>query len=59
MWGRPRAGQHPPSQLGKAKLHFVHETCAPLLRAGALIPEDFPVTYGDVVPGVLRFDSDG
>ena len=59
MWGRPRAGQHPPSQLGRAKLHFVHETCPALLRAAPLIPEDFPVTYGDVVPGVLRFDADG
>ena len=59
MWGRPRAGQHPPSQLGAAKLHFIYEPCPAVLRAAPLIPEDFPVTYGDVIPGVLRFDVAG
>jgi hypothetical protein len=52
-------GQLVPLQLGAAKLHFIYEPCPAVLRAAPLLPEDFPVTYGDVVPGVLRFDVQG
>ena len=59
MWGRPRAGQHPPAQLGDARVHFIYEPAPMLSHAKALIPDDFPVTYGDVIPGMLRFDPFG
>ena len=59
MWGRPRAGQHPPSPLGRARVHFALEPCDAALAVAAAVPDDFPVTYGDVIPGVLRFDARG
>ena len=59
MWGRPRAGQHPPSPLGRARVHFSLEPCDAALAVAPMLPDDFPVTYGDVVPGVLRFDARG
>ena len=60
MWGRPRVDAGPPpASLGQAKVHFMFEPCPAFLAAAPLVPEDFPVTYGDVVPGVKRFDADG
>ena len=59
MWGRPRAGQHPPSPLGGARVLFSLEPCDAALAVAPMLPDDFPVTYGDVVPGVLRFDARG
>ena len=35
------------------------EPCDAALAVAAAVPDDFPVTYGDVIPGVLRFDARG
>ena len=52
--GRPRAGQHPPSQLGRAKLHFVHGCPRAQRRRSSR-------RTGHLRGGarVLRFDADG
>ena len=59
MWGRPRAGQHPPSPLGAAKLRYSYEACdvvaAP--RCAALLPEDAFFCSREIVPGLHRVDA--
>ena len=41
------------------RMHFALEPCDAALAVAAAVPDDFPVTYGDVIPGVLRFDARG
>ena len=59
MWGRPRAGQHPPSPLGAAKLRYSYEACdvvaAP--RCAALLPEDAFFCSREIIPGLHRVDA--
>ena len=46
-------------RLGSAMLDFKIEAYPAMLRASPLLPENFLVTYDDVVPGLRRFDEAG
>lgn len=56
MYGSSVSSSKP---LVGAVLDFKVEAYPAMLRASPLLPENFLVTYGDVVPGLRRFDEAG
>jgi len=56
MYGSSATNSKP---MGGAVLDFKVEAYPAMLRASPLLPENFLVTYGDVVPGLRRFDEAG